>query len=112
MFQSKYLQKQSPGGVLLKRQRQANTCFRAQPAALLKKRLRHWCFPVNFAKFLRTPLLKENFRLLLLSLRQRSKPSSWALLNICNENIVESFLSKNGTCRKDYSDRSENHCCI
>ena len=23
-------------------------------ATLLKKRLRHWCFPVNFAKFLRT----------------------------------------------------------
>ena len=24
-------------------------------ATLLKKRLQHWCFPVNFAKFLRTP---------------------------------------------------------
>ena len=38
-------------------------------ATLLKKRLWHWCFPVNFAKFLRTPfpqnasgrlLLQEN----------------------------------------------------
>ena len=29
------------------------------PAALLKKRLWHWCFPVNFAKFLRTTFLKE-----------------------------------------------------
>ena len=29
--------------------------FQAWPATLLKKRLRHRCFPVNFAKFLRTP---------------------------------------------------------
>ena len=27
-----------------------------RPAALLKKRLWHRCFPVNFAKFLRTPV--------------------------------------------------------
>ena len=26
-----------------------------RPATLLKKRLRHWCFPVNFVKFLKTP---------------------------------------------------------
>ena len=26
-----------------------------RPATLLKKRLQHRCFPVNFAKFLRTP---------------------------------------------------------
>ena len=26
-----------------------------KPATLLKKRLWHWCFPVNFVKFLRTP---------------------------------------------------------
>ena len=31
-----------------------------QPATLLKKRLCHWCFPVNFAKFLRTPFLAEH----------------------------------------------------
>ena len=29
------------------------------PATLLKKRLWHRCFPVNFAKFLRTPFLTE-----------------------------------------------------
>ena len=45
-------QKQSPGGVLSLR-----------PATLLKKRLRHWCFPVNFCEiskntvFNRTPLV-------------------------------------------------------
>ena len=36
------------------------------PATLLKKRLLHRCFPVNFAKFLRTPFLKEHLRWLLL----------------------------------------------
>ena len=35
-------------------------------ATLLKKRLRHRCFPVNFAKFLRTPLFTEHFQRLLL----------------------------------------------
>ena len=29
-----------------------------RPATLLKKRLRHRCFPVNFAKFLRTPFYR------------------------------------------------------
>ena len=31
-------------------------------ATLLKKRLQHWCFPVNFAKFLRTPFFIEYLR--------------------------------------------------
>ena len=31
-----------------------------RPATLLKKSLWHRCFPVNFAKFLRTPFYKEN----------------------------------------------------
>ena len=30
-----------------------------RPATLLKKRLWHSCFPVNFAKFLRTPFLQN-----------------------------------------------------
>ena len=34
--------------------------------SLLKKRLWHRCFPVNFAKFLRTPFLKEHLSWLLL----------------------------------------------
>ena len=33
---------------------------------LLKKRLLHRCFPVNFAKFLKTPFLTEHLRWLLL----------------------------------------------
>ena len=38
----------------------------AWPAALLK-RLQHRCFPVKFAKFLRTPILKNICKWLLLS---------------------------------------------
>ena len=37
-----------------------------RPATLLKIRLWHRCFPVNFAKFLRTPLLTEHLRWLLM----------------------------------------------
>ena len=37
-----------------------------RPATLLKKSLRHRCFPVNFAKFLRTPFFTEHLRWLLL----------------------------------------------
>ena len=39
-------------------------CLR--PATLLKKKLWHRCFPVNFAKFLRTPFLQSISRALLL----------------------------------------------
>ena len=38
-----------------------------KPATLFKKRLWHRCFPVNFAKFLRTPILKNICKLLLRS---------------------------------------------
>ena len=37
-----------------------------KPATLLKKRLWHRCFPVNFVKFLRTPFLTEHLWWLLL----------------------------------------------
>ena len=36
------------------------------PVNLLKKRVWHRCFPVNFVKFLRKPLLTEHLRWLLL----------------------------------------------
>ena len=39
-----------------------------KPATLLKRRLWHRCFPVNFAKFLRTPFLKNTSGRLLLHL--------------------------------------------
>ena len=31
----------------------------SRPATLLKKRLQHRCFPVNYPKFLRTPFLQN-----------------------------------------------------
>ena len=37
------------------------------PATLLKKRLRYRCFPLNIAKFLKTPFLTKHLRWLLLS---------------------------------------------
>ena len=71
------------GGVLWKKlllkilqNSKENTCdkvsflikLHAAPATLLKKRLWHWCFPVNFAKFLRTPFSNNTFGQLLLML--------------------------------------------
>ena len=45
-----------------------------RPATLLKKRLWHRCFPVNFAKFLRTPFSRNiSGRLLLYIQIKRSK---------------------------------------
>ena len=37
-----------------------------QPCSYIKKRLQHWCFPVKFAKFLRTSTVKNIFERLLL----------------------------------------------
>ena len=34
--------------------------------AFIKKRLQHWCFPVNFAKFFKTPIFKNICERLLL----------------------------------------------
>ena len=44
---------------------QENTCARV--SVLIKLRLWHRCFFVNFAKFLRTPFLTEHLRWLLLN---------------------------------------------
>ena len=53
----------------------SNKVASLRPATLLKKRLWHRCFPVNFAKFLRTPFFTEHLRWLLLHLRH----STWSL---------------------------------
>ena len=37
-----------------------------RPATLIKRRIWHKCFPMNFAKFLRTPFLTEHLRQLFL----------------------------------------------
>ena len=70
---------------------QENTCAResfliklqAWPATLLKKSLWHRCFPVNFAKFPRTPSFTERLQRLLLLLLWR-----WIrTINNCNKEI-------------------------
>ena len=53
----------------------------------ITKRLQHWCFPVKFAKFLRTLFFREEFQLLLLRFKscfQRSlvqKPVRLSAIN-------------------------------
>ena len=70
----------------------------ASPATLLKKRLWHSCFPVNFAEFLRTPFLTEHLRwLLLYTFRWDSETSirlSYAKsLNFQNERLRLYWIS-------------------
>ena len=54
---------------------------------LLKKRLCHWCFPVNFAKFLRTSILIEHMRWLIFNnitlLNSSTKMLILSLDNMC-----------------------------
>ena len=46
---------------------QQNTCvLELRPATLLKKKLWHRCFPMNFVKFRRTRFFTERLRLLLM----------------------------------------------
>ena len=53
------------------------------PATLLKRH-RHWCFPVEFAKFLRTTILKNFCERLLLNLfKKRLQPRCFPV-NIAN----------------------------
>ena len=63
------------------------------PATLLKKRLWHRCFPVNFTKFLRTPFFTERLQWLLLLVVISSL--SLDLLKICVDNFKKelSFIS-------------------
>ena len=44
-----------------------------RPATLLKQRLWHRCFPVNFEKFLKTAFLTEHLWWLLLAFQSESK---------------------------------------
>ena len=59
-----------------------------RPATLLKKKLWHRCFPVNFVKFLRTPFFAEHLW--------------WLLLEIANADTITnlSFRFKSRTIDK------------
>ena len=56
-------------------------------ATLLKKRLWHRCFPVNFAKFLRTPFFTEHLWWLLLK-------SNYSSNNDCVERNFQTILNE------------------
>ena len=49
-------------------------------ATVFKKKLRHWCLPINFAKFLRT-LFTEHF--------QVQVPASWTLTLFSAKYVVQ-----------------------
>ena len=70
IFRNKFLARKSKGksNNLRRPEAVAQRCSvkRMAPATLLKKRLWRRCFPVNFAKFLRTPYFTEHLRWLLL----------------------------------------------
>ena len=60
-----------------------------RPATLLKKRLWHRCFPVKFAKFLRTTFLSEHLRWLLLRV-----PNFVSVLRLCTIQNTSNSLAK------------------
>ena len=65
-----------------------------RPATFLKRRLMHRCFPVNFAKFLRTPFLQNTSGWLLLyySLFKLSPTFLWSNhLKMPLKKVVEMF---------------------
>ena len=60
------------------------------PAILFKKRVRHRCFSVNFAKFLRTPFLQKTYWRLLLNPPQTKVPDSFRvyLMNVAKSSKI------------------------
>ena len=76
-----------------------NTCARVSffnkvadltPATLLKKRLWHGCFPVNFVKFIRTPFYTEHLWWLLLILQESKNHADYYSLVL---NLTVSLLN-------------------
>ena len=59
-----------------------------RPATLLKTRVWHRCFLVNFAKFLRTPFLTERLWWLLLPFYFTSNTTSTTIIAISTFNII------------------------
>ena len=75
---------------------QENACARV---SFLKKRLWHRCFPVNFAKFLRTTFLTEHPRWLLLNqikfnVQIIQKPVNWSTLSKIDWFLNDKNMSK------------------
>ena len=77
---------------------QENTCARAsyliklKPATLLRKRLWHRCFPVNFAKFLRILFLTQHLWWLLVGgITSGTKNGSNLHIAYLIKNIIETI---------------------
>ena len=64
-----------------------------RPATLLKKRLRHMCFPLNFAKFRRTFFVAEHLQWLLLKFLRLSTWSNIALKKFLVLQLFHGFLA-------------------
>ena len=73
-----------------------------RPAALLKKSFWHRCFPVNFAKFLRTPFFTEHLQWLLLNLSSTELAASESMEQVFYKNVILQLRSKSlkNTCKK------------
>ena len=67
---------------------------RLKPANLLKKRLYHRCFPVNFVEFLRTSFCQKTSKWLLLVAGGDFFPVIFPLIKlICNISTCKTYLS-------------------
>ena len=73
------------------------------PATLLKKRLWHRCFPVNFAKFLRTPFIMEHLWWLLLNIYKQTGLYSahFQFFRIWCRTNFNGYISNYSSIRKD-----------
>ena len=85
---------------------QENTCARA--SFLIKKRLWYRCFPVNFAKFIRTPFHIKHLRWLLLfidgAIPLRNFEKKCSIVNkrvfLLKFSELQDFSPKGGFCKK------------
>ena len=68
---------------------QENTCARV---SFLKKRLGHRCFPVNIAKFVRTPFFKEHLWWLLLQIGKIWTVCQILLFRLQRERAISIFF--------------------
>ena len=68
----------------------------SQPATLLKKRLWHRCFPVNFSKFLGATFLTEHLRWLFLECAHHqenyNEGDEWLCCPVCHQWYHEDYF--------------------
>ena len=78
-------------------------CQSLRPATLLKKKLWHRCFPVNFEKFLRTPFLQNTSGRLLLNINTSTEGINtlgWKLVYSPGKRLNLWFNWKTDICSK------------